>query len=417
MKVLVCDDIAAQSRQTQRAIGSRAEVTVLAGEDLTRALTALFEGVASALDQGTCPKGQLAGGRFDGFDLAVVDNNLTKLELGGARLSAEGIIGYLRAFTDVPYFVSLNKNPHVDFDLRYLFGDSHSQADLALNTKHLSNDRLWGRQTEGGFLPWYWPRLEDAVARRRRQVEFLEEGGALARPVWGALGFPEEAEHYVSFRARAALSSDADIRDVTFGELCNTSGVLTPAENNALKGLAEKGDEFALSAVRRIAAYRADRWLRRDILGAQDVLVDLPHLLTQMPCLVGEGVRDLDRWNAVVQQEESPFELDRALFKPYLENAQFQASMWAPVPCFWWPTLRADRALEEIVFNIDEDWPDAVFCEDVSRFVPVSPPEGQRVPQEFESEVEGSWPRRFVLDVDGYRYSPRSRIVGSVEYP
>ena len=417
MKVLVCDDDVAQSRRTERALGGRAEVTLLAGEDLTQALTALFGGVASVLDEGIYPKGVLADGRFDGFDLAVVDNNLTGLELRGARLSAEGIIGYLRAFTDVPYFVSLNKNPHVDFDLRYLFGDSQSLADLALNTKHLSNDRLWERQTGGGFSPWYWPRLEDAVVRRKSQVEFLEKGDALVRPVWDALGFPQEAADYVSFRARAALSSSADIRNVSFEALCESSGVLTPAETGTLRGLAKKGDEFALSAVRRIAAYRADRWLRRDILGAQDVLVDLPHLLTQMPCLAGEDVRDVDRWNAVVQQEEPPFELDRALYTPYLENAQFQASMWAPVPCFWWPILRADRALDEVVFRIDEDWPDAVFCEDVSRFVPVSPPDGQRAPQEFESEVEGSWPRRFVLDVDGYRYSPRSRIVGSVEYP
>lgn len=412
MKVLVCDDDMEQCRHTERAIDGRAEVTLLAGDDLTRALTALFEGVASMLDEGTCPKGQLAGGFFDGFDLAVVDNNLTGLELGGARLSAEGVIGYLRAFTDVPYFVSLNKNPHVDFDLRYLFGDSQSLADLALNTRHLGNERLWSGRTEEGFLPWYWPRLEDAVTRRRRQVEYLAQGEALARPVWDALGFPQEAEHYVSSRAKAALSSDADLRDVTFGALCDASGVLTPAEIDALKGLAENGDELALSAIRRIAAYRTDRWLRRDILGAQDVLVDLPHLIAQMPIVLGERQGELDAWNRAAAASRPPFALDQKVFADHLQGSCFSALAWAPVPCFWWPKLRTDRTLRDLFYNSGAKWPDAVFCEDVSRFVPVAGMGDYGPPLEFESEVDGSWSRRFVCDLSDYQYSPRSRILG-----
>ena len=96
-----------------------------------------------------------------------------------------------------------------------------------------------------------------------------------------------------------------------------------------------------------------------------------------------------------------------------MKGVRFRPSIWAPVPCFWWPSLKADEGLLELLFDVGEDWPDAVFCEDVSRFVPVSAEGGSTPPQEFEAEVEGAWPRRFVLDEDkDFQYSPRSRIVG-----
>ena len=415
MKVLVCDDDVAQSQRTKQAIRGRAEVTLLAGADLTRALTALFEDVASMLDEGACPKGQLAGGYFDGFDLAVVDNNLTGLELGGARLSAEGIIGYLRAFTDVPYLVSLNKNPHVDFDLRYLFGDYRSLADLALNIGHLAHPCLWeGKVAQSGFAPWYWPLLGDAVRKRRMQIERLEQDGALGRSVWDLLGFPPEAEDYLSPRARAALScGELDMRKVTFRDFFDSSRVMAPGEIDALRFSATRMGP-AHRAVCRIAAYEVDRWLRRDVLGTQDVLVDVPHLIAQMPNVLGEGQGELDAWNRAVVESQPPFALDEGIFTDHLKGTCFNAPAWAPVPCFWWPQVRANRRLSELFFDSGAKWPDAVFCEDVSQFVPIAGQGDCGPPLEFESEIDGSWPRRFVCHMDGYQYSPRSRIVGRV---
>ena len=407
MKILVCDDEQGQCERTMRVIESRGEVEGRAGDELKRGLKAFFVSISAALD-GAISADELEPEEFAGFDLAIVDNNLTGLELEGARLTAESIIGYLRAFTDIPYIVSLNKERLVDFDLRFLFGDYQSLGDLALNTPHLSSDCLWGDEPVTGFAPWYWPRLPDAAARRKRQVSSLAEN--LNESVWKALDFPPEADEYLSRRAREPLtvSGDHDDSETNFEAFFNASHALQPAEKDSL--LARRADGHARRAIAHIAAYEVDRWLRRDILGTQDVLIDLPHLVAQMPFLLGEHASQLDAWNQAVRAERDPFGFDERLFRDHLEAARFASEIWAPVPCFWWPSLRSDEDLTELFFAAAGDWPDAVFCEDVSRFVPVAGDELFEPPREFEADIGGSWQRRYVAVEGDYLYSPRSHL-------
>ena len=132
-------------------------------------------------------------------DIVVIDNNLAALDIKGARLTAEAVAGFVRAFTTSPYVVSLNKNPEIDFDLRYLVGDYQTHADLALNAGHLSIPALWtgnSRDTEDDFLPWYWPVLSKISKKRREQIEFLET--RLELSIVEALEFPRKAVHYLS---------------------------------------------------------------------------------------------------------------------------------------------------------------------------------------------------------------------------
>ncbi|MCY3838053.1 MAG: hypothetical protein OXH09_05290 [Gammaproteobacteria bacterium] len=413
MRILVCDDKPSQCDRTMQAIGERGEVTPLAGVGMKEALKGLFEGISQLLngngksDQWECPA------EFRDYDVAIVDNDLTVLELEGARLTAETIIGYLRAFTEIPYIVSLNKNLHVDFDLRYLFGDYQSLADLALNTKHLRNGRLWEAEATEEFSPWYWPRLAEAADRRREQVRFLES--RFEEPVWKAMGFPVEAEEYLSLRAKSPLSSTGlDAREASFAVFFEGSRTLPPSEIEKLKDLALKKADFARKAVRRITAYEVDRWLRRDVLGTQDVLIDLAHLVAQMPFLLGGKAGDLGCWNEVIACRERPFGLDGPLFEAHLEPARFEHWMWVPGPCFWWPALKANEVLTERFFEAEGDWPDAVFCEDASRFVSVTVDADAESLKEFQAEIEGSWARRYIVEAGEYLYSPRSRILGGV---
>ena len=412
MRILICDDNPSQCERTRKAIDSRGDVEGLAGPQLRAGLTSLFGNVSGVLNGSATTGKRLDSTIFDGFDLIIVDNNLTGLELDGARLTAETIIGYLRAFTDVPYIISLNKNLHVDFDLRFLFGDYQSLADLALNSRHLYNGRLWDGNAGVGFAPWYWPRVANAVARRGAQIDFLAEN--FERRVWQALGFPAEADHYLSLRAKSPLSStERHLREASFEVFFDSSRALPPAEIKKLKKLAANEVAFARRAVRQLAAYEVDRWLRRDVLGTQDVLIDLPHLLAQMPFLLGEHASDLDCWNEVGTGEEPPFGLDGPLFEEHLRPTRFGHSMWVPGPCFWWPRLKSNDVLTECFFAADGDWPDAVFCEDISRFVRIEGEGEPDSPQEFEAEIEGSWARRYIAYVDDYLYSPRSRVLGS----
>ena len=411
MKILICDDKPSQCEQTRSTIDSRCDAEILAGADLKNGLTALFETVANILNGNGSTSMESVISDFDGFDVLIVDNNLTGLGLDGARLTAETIIGYLRAFTDAPYIISLNKNLSVDFDLRFLFGDYQSLADLALNTGHLSNYRLWQPESGEGFAPWYWPRLADAAVRRKAQIDFIED--KLEMPVWDALGFPTEADDYLSLRAKSPLSStEGSVREAPIEVFLDSSRALPPAEIKKLKMLASEGAHFAMKAVRQLLAYEVDRWLRRDVWGTQDVLIDLPHLVAQMPFLLGENAGDLDCWNEAIVCEEPPFGLDASMFENHLAAARFDHRMWVPGPCFWWPTLKLDDALTEHFFKAEDNWPDAVFCEDVSRFVHMAGAGEADSPREFEADIEGSWARRYIAYVGDYLYSPRSRVLG-----
>jgi len=412
MRILVCDDKQKQCQRTMKAIGSRGEVSGLAGGKLKSALTAFFERVSKALNGAAGSEAWECLNEFKGYDVAIIDNNLTGLGFEGARLTGETIVGYLRAFTDIPYFISLNKNIHVDFDLRYLFGDYQSIADLALNTEHLRNGRLWDPEVREEFSPWYWPRLAEAAERRREQVRFLET--RFDQPVWEALSFPVEADEYLSLRAQSPLlSGEREAQEASFGVFFRATRTLPPAELETIRKLVDEDVEGARRAMWRIAAYEVDRWVRRDVLGSQDVLVDLPHLVAQMPFLLGRKADDVDGWNALLTEAEPSLALDGALFERHLKHARFPHEMWVPGPCFWWPRLKADRGLTEQYFAADGDWPDAVFCEDVSRFVVIGNGGESEPPLEFQTELEGSWGTRYIAHVADYAYTPRSRILGN----
>ena len=409
MKILICDDKPEQNERTISKLESRGDLTSLSGNDLKRDLTSFFKKISEFLSN--TPRFNQAEDAcvFDGYDLAIVDNNLTSLELEGVRLTAETIIGYLRAFTNIPYFVSLNKNLFVDFDLRYLYGDYDSLADMALNTEHLSNNWLWGNDQPRDFSPWYWPQLPQAVNRRRKQISFLEKN--FDSSVWDTLGFPDSSHEYLSQSAKEILSSEEETsyRETTFHNFFKRSHTLQPAEIENLFN--NKAEKLVKKALCRITSYEVDRWLRRDVLGTQDVLIDVPHLLAQMPFLLGAKSSELHMWNRTVSSDKAPFHLDEELFEQLLKKAQFKEGMWAPKPCFWWSDLKNNDDLMQAWFDVDENWPDAVFCEDLSQFVQIDSRGNDYSPKEVEPSIEGSWGRRFIALINEVSYSPRSRIL------
>ena len=215
---------------------------------------------------------------------------------------------------------------------------------------------------------------------------------------------------YLSKRAEAALAdcgSQRSKRETTFREFFDRTRALLPADRAAVGAIADGGDERAVEAVSRVVAADVDRWVRRDLLGPQDVLIDVPHLLARMPYLLGDSARDIECWNAAILETDEPFGMDAAIYDNHVRNARFVADMWVPSPCFWWPELNTNDDLFGLFLAADK-WPNAVFCEDVSAFMPTG---GEEAPQEIEVEMEGSWPRRHIARVEDRQYSPRSRFV------
>ena len=426
MNILVCDDIEVRGNETLdqiRAAKIRPGTLQLAcGDELERAITSLFKRAESVLDKkNDNPSQKSEGTIFDSsnIDIVILDNNLADLKIAGARHTAESIAGYIRAFTQIPYVVSLNKNPHVDFDLRYLVGDYETRADQALNTGHLSNQELWTGQSKTSanrFLPWYWPALSEMPTKRRRQIDFVKKH--FDDSVLTTLSFPEEQIEYLSRHAKGTLSpeiDDSSITDITFKQFFETSCRSLPIrrERENITDLLDSRDiavrRLARNVVARVVAAEIDKWIRRDLLGPQDVLVDVPHLLMRMPFVLGNEADKLRQWNAAILSKTRPFGLSGNIYQRHLSRAKFKHDNWIKSPCFWWQMLKSDEKLNDMFFHPKSRWKDRIFCEDISRFKSADD-YGIDSPTEFSAEFEGTWNRRHVAVLRSKRYTPQSRF-------
>src|ERR1700735_1317962 len=106
MKILVCDDLKGRCEEAAKAVDDAhqhdVQVTLLFEDDLKSQLEILFDGVDSYLNGHTERQEQMRT-VFDDADLIIMDNNLAHLGIQGSRLTAESIIGYVRAFSSAPY--------------------------------------------------------------------------------------------------------------------------------------------------------------------------------------------------------------------------------------------------------------------------------------------------------------------------
>ena len=191
-----------------------------------------------------------------------------------------------------------------------------------------------------------------------------------------------------------------------FEEACRSLPNLPDRE--ALSAAVAKS-EHARQVVARVVAGEVERWIRRDLLGPQDVLVDIPHLLARMPFLLGPHGGTMRFWNDAIMETEPPYGLWNDVYRGHLHEARFAHDMWTKGPCFWWRHLKADAELNRMFYQAEIQWADAVFCEDSSRFV-CAADGGDPKTMEFAAEFEGSWNRRHIECLPERRYSPKSRL-------
>ena len=430
MKVLVCDDLSEENREFENALEEAKlpdiDIVRLSGDVLKQQLNTLFEGVNAILGDRDVTDNP-SPTAFDDADIVILDNNLAHLKIEGARLTAEAIAGYIRAFSYAPYILSINKNPDVDFDLRYLIGDYATRTDLAVNADHLSNPALWTRKradAKNGFLPWYWPKLQDVAIDRRKKIEFVQH--RLDETVSDVFGIGADNFDSLSRQARALLSLAEETKEhgteggrargttATFRDVFLASNRSLPnkEERIILQRKAEQDIGSVDAIVARVVAADIDFWFRRDVLGPQEVLVDIPHLLMRMPFILGGSAGDIECWNTAVDvaRNEPSLGLDPTLFNKHLKKAAFEQDEWMSSPCFWWPRLRDNDELNACFSAGDTNWADAVFCEDRSEFLPLKPKDGRSPPREFVAQFEGSWNRRYVADIEDVRYVPKTRF-------
>ena len=407
LKILVCDDVAARGRRVveeiQRGTDGCVDVDlqVSFGKDLTLKLDKFYKtSVETNLKNGGVEESV-----FDDFDIIVIDNNLSELQMRGFRLTADVVIGHIRAFSNCKVIVLLNKHRNCDFDLRALSPNSGEKADVELNQEHLSLKWLWSRcdAEHEEFRPWYWPKLLEAPTRRENQISELMD---LNQKVLEFFDFPKVAISELSRSAVAALHPEKKslgITKVSFRDYFLKSCVsLIDLERKKIVA-SENVD-----AIRRIVCFELESWLQRFVLGPQTVLVDLPHLLLRLPVILGDEMKAIERWTETSRSGNPPFQINPDKYKLYLEKRLFAKRNWMSVPAFWGGELRQDEALNrELVAASIDDIPDAVFCEDLSRFE-------RRLtnkPLKFVAEFHSNWDQRYVMKLRGKRYIPADRLV------
>ncbi|GID32673.1 hypothetical protein [Paractinoplanes brasiliensis] len=336
---------------------------------------------------------------FDSAAMVIVDYDLIDLRAEGDQNAYAGPsetgerVAYLaRCYSRCDTIVALNQFVRQStFDLR-LRGHLSSYADLNIASDDLMRPTLWLDDQEG-YRPWSWPCLGDAPARHRARVEFVEEH--MDEPILAALGILSGEARSPAYEAMQREHLEFLSRDVaetaTFRDFVVNSG----------KGLRARDELWEPQAAARIAAARVHKWLERDVLPGQDILVDGPHLALRYPSLIGSTDTDAALRHTTRRTADGE---SVGLLSETIAYAAFPHPNWLSRPCWFWPSLANDERIVEVGRPWEAADISLVFCEDASDFRIADSA------REFRAEVLGPFGRRYVAGLDGISYEPAVRF-------
>ncbi|CAO3417864.1 hypothetical protein [Azospirillum doebereinerae] len=333
---------------------------------------------------------------FDKADVLVIDYDLLHVDDQNTRYTGEGVARLARVFSECGVIVVLNQYIEAQFDLG-LRGHIESFADLNVDGELVGREGLWRAGPWTDFRPWHWPVLAEAAADFRKRAEFLSAPDMLQKPILETLGMSASDAGRLSDTAFGFLAPGAgnfdDLAHTTFSDFIRNNSVAVDTRDGS--ALVERDPQGCA----RIAASRIGKWLDREVLGPQDVLVDVPHLLLRCPFLLKGDITNLEAWNvAVLAGREACNDL-------VPDDAWFAPSHWSTRPLLWWARVEASSSVREARANFDYSvLPDFVFLEDGSRFGKLEEA------TEFRAGFHNAYDRRFVANVRGIRYAPQRRL-------
>ena len=328
---------------------------------------------------------------FDEVDILIIDYDLIHIDDDNTEYTGESLAHLARTFSSCAVVIVLNQFGQIDFDLR-LRGHLASHADLNINADLVATPGLWRCPPWSGFRPWSWPVLSDAVRSQRARKRVLE--GNMDSPLIRFLGMLPEDASRLSDSAFSFISPDVDdfegLQTRTFEQFLSS----TPNGKDARSLLDTPHSSAAVSFV----AARIGKWLEREILGPQEVLIDVPHLLQRFPFLLGQDVSDIDAWNEAVHQTTRIREIIDTKF-------WFKPADCLSRPAVWCRRLGADDEFSRRRGDFDYSIvPNVAFMEDCSKFMDIS--QGT----EFRAGFHNAFDRRFVKRIAGLRYRPQRRF-------
>ena len=307
----------------------------------------------------------------DTADVIVVDYDLLQysdsVDTTGSRFAY-----LLRCFSKCGFIIVLNEFRNNTFDLS-LGRRVEGFADIHIGDKQIGNPGLWQAPFDG-YRPWYWPVVPNARENFKQCVTDVREH--LDTPILKFLDLDRFID-WIPRRARDFLLGEQKIEEVTF------RGFVESAHG----GISAK-DSIIPEQMARVAAARIVTLLNSIILPEQSVLVDAPHLVSRFPSLISNGHDDIDTWNRLCNP------IDDALLDELPKSHKFQKSHWLWRPAWYWPEINKDESIEEVKDPglVEEiDW---VFCENISRFVPIE------FAQDFRAIVSPPFIKRYVFSSD-----------------
>ena len=313
----------------------------------------------------------------DTADVIVVDYDLLQysdsVDTTGSRLAY-----LLRCFSKCGFIIVLNEFGRNVFDLS-LGSPPEGFADIHIGDEQIGNPGLWQAPFDG-YRPWYWPVVPDARKNFELCVNDVEEN--LDTPILDFLGLGRVID-WIPRRALDFLLGKKKVEEVTF------KGFVESAHG----GISAKDTLIPEQKIARVAAARIVTLLNSIILPEQSVLVDAPHLVSRFPSLIpAQAQRNkIDMWNKLCNPVDH--NIDNLLSK-HLKEHRFQKLHWLWRPAWYWSEINKDENIEEVKDPglVEEiDW---VFCENISRFVPIE------FAQDFRAIVSPPFIKRYVFSSD-----------------
>ena len=374
MKILVYEDqpnIAENwSKQIRLAFGD-ADVKTMKSEDFQMLLEVLNNRRSEWRNEGE-DIGSTKLHQVDEAKVIIVDYDLlqysTTADTTGARLAY-----LLRCFTKCGFIIVLNEHGANKFDLR-LANPSGEFADINLGSDQIGNPGLW-KAPFTGYRPWYWPVVPDAMDNFEQCVMDVQK--YIEVPIIEFLGLNDVVD-WMPQKVWDFITGEKSAEEVTFKDFVKTS-----------HGGIDRKDSLTLKQMARVAAARICTLLNLIILPDQSLLVDAPHLVSRFPSLILDQRDDTDTLNRLCNPVEQ--KIDDLLIEG-LRQHRFQKSHWLWRPVWYWPEINRDEEIEEVKspWTIkDFNW---VFCEDISRFVPID------FAQDFRALVSPPYVKRFVFN-------------------
>lgn len=406
MKVCVWDDDADAANEWKTQLdavlnGCNTRVHAATAEEIEQEIHVLHERRKSYVESDGGEDHGI-GSELDDTDILIVDNDLFDLPHLN-DLSAETVANRAGLYTDCASIIVLNLNPDLDFDLT-LLGHPESKADLHINDKFVADPGLWLQcpRAEGAFRPWHWPLLLSAANLYRSKVDELVkllETEDRDRPILDYFGFSGDSKRRLSRSARAFLHPRIPAEETSFMDFIHDNAKAV----NLLDGKLILGRKD-LRKIARIGARRISKWLGRYVLGPQDVLMDLPHLVEKLPFVIPTDKQKCGEfWNSCAKLKGAPVELVEEF-----GIEQFQMADWFDRPVYWTDEMETEENLEILFETTDANPEELVFCEDSSAFHRADDCD------QFVAAYNSISDRRFIRwlkEKDGaIRYGPQSRL-------